>query len=258
MARSVDTSNVEDIAAGLGPKSQGQVQGFLQVLQASERELAAIRERLTAEEGIKKGAATTAEVIQGMMAPVQKAVKAETMSVEEAKIRRDTILGARTLATQVADKAGREALLLKGEARALGRQVDTIRKLYHGLLEAERRKERMAAEMDEDRARRAVKPVEEPPAKEPAPGSAKPKAKAKSKAKGKGKGKAKAGETTSITEPGQPSASEAGPAPAPAPAPAMEPPQPLQEKQAAQPVQAVAKKRPGTPHPAVGARLGKK
>lgn len=128
------------------PKVRGQVQGFQQVLQVMERDMEGLKERQISQEGIRTGALAVAAQVQGMMAPVQKAVQADTMDPDEAKLRRDVILAAKAVGEEVAAKAEREAILLKGEARGMARQVQAIRKLHQSVLDGERRK----AEMEED------------------------------------------------------------------------------------------------------------
>jgi len=148
------TDKVETIGPQ-DPKVHGQVQGFQQVLQVMERDVAGLKERQISQEGIRTGAMAVAAQVQGMMAPIQKAVAADTMDPEEAKLRRDTIMGAMAVAEEVAAKAEREAILLKGEARGLARQVQSIRKLHQGVLDGERRKAEMEADQAEGRSMRS-------------------------------------------------------------------------------------------------------
>jgi len=113
-----------------------------------------LREQMPVELGKQEACKTLSAQMNGIIAEVRSEAEAGNVDGAEAMARRDIVLKAKRLIETYHSNAATEYVMLKGESRAVQKQVDLVSKLLANKLNEESRKIRQKVEMDAERALR--------------------------------------------------------------------------------------------------------
>jgi len=113
-----------------------------------------LREQMPVELGKQEACKTLNAQMNGIIAEVRSEAEAGNVDGTEAMARRDIVLKAKRLIETYHSNAATEYVMLKGESRAVQKQVDLVSKLLANKLNEESRKIRQKVEMDAERALR--------------------------------------------------------------------------------------------------------
>jgi hypothetical protein len=150
------TETTEEIATD--PKARGKLQALRGMLDDLQNQIAEITRKLAEQAGAKAASERIAASMAGVADLVRTEGEANGLDVADVKTRVALVLKCREAATAQVGDAGKERALLQGEARALGRQVESIRKMHAAAVAEEQRKARVAAEDRALRERNEAKP----------------------------------------------------------------------------------------------------
>ena len=150
------TEHTEEIATD--PKARGKLQALRGMLDDLQNQITEIARKLAEQSGAKAASERMAASMAGVADTIRNEGQESGLDVGEVKVRVALVLKCREVATAQGGDAEKERALLQGEARALGRQVDSIRKMHAAAVAEEQRKARVAAEDRELRERNEAKP----------------------------------------------------------------------------------------------------
>lgn len=156
------------------------------MLEDLQEQIGGINRRLHEQAGAKACAERIAASMLGVADSVRNEGQNSGLDPADVKVRVALILKCREAANGAVGDAEKERALLQGEARALGRQIENIRRKYAAAVADEQRKARIEAEEREAERKREEKskPKRKAPAKRKAAKSARTPAKSRRKAKG--------------------------------------------------------------------------
>jgi hypothetical protein len=151
-----ENQNTEEIAND--PKARGKLQALRGMLDELQTQINDVTRRLHEQAGAKAAAERIAASMAGVADAVRTEGQKEGLDLADVKTRVALILKCREAATAQVGDAEKERAMLQGEARALGRQVESIRKQHAAAVAEEQRKARIASEEQAERERREAKP----------------------------------------------------------------------------------------------------
>lgn len=160
-------------------KTKGRLNAFRQMLDDIEQKTVELKHGINYNEGARKAATIISGRIEGMIKQIIERAREgkEQMDVAEVQMRRDLLNQVRTQVEIIGQDFLKEHLMLKGEARSLQKQAQSVRALYERSQGESRRKEATASEtrqaredretrQDEHRRKKLVKNMEEEKKKE--------------------------------------------------------------------------------------------
>lgn len=150
------TEHTEEIATD--PKARGKLQALRGMLDDLQKQISDVNRRLHEQAGAKATAERIAASMLGVADSVRNDGQASGLDPADVKVRVTLILKCREAAVGAIGDAEKERALLQGEARALGRQVESVRKMHSAAVAEEQRKARIAAEERAERERREPEP----------------------------------------------------------------------------------------------------
>jgi len=126
----------------------GKIKAFRQVVASIEERQNELPEKISYNDGARKGCAASIQVVQDYIALMIKNDKKSNIDPVITKQKRDLILDVKRNIEKTGQEFLQEHLMLKGEARALTLELQSIGKLHKAALIEERTKETAQAQQD--------------------------------------------------------------------------------------------------------------
>lgn len=130
------------------PHTLGKIKAFRQVVAGIQERQEALPEKIQFNDGARAGCVDSVQIIQDYIELMIKDDRKMNVDPEITKQKRELILDVKRNVEKVGQEYLQEHLMLKGEARALLNEMQTIDKLHKAALVEERTKETAQAQQD--------------------------------------------------------------------------------------------------------------